>query len=212
MVAQTNKNNMKNKKMKSIIEDASATPNNPAIENIETVLPHKDGAMSHGVTLAMASGMWTEKEEGLGTNQEIGKEKDLRSDMSSPWWTGTPEMGGAMPPLNKCLKLKEEELCHTSVEEVLIMKSTPLSIAWREEKKKTVQEEGLTVAIVMPMLQRLSKEEPQLCISNEDWETCIEFLIGQGNPGQINSRQTSRLGRLLSEALDELSPPQAYRV
>jgi len=112
-----------------------------------------------------------------------------------------------MPLLNKCLKLKEGELYHISVEEAPIMKSTPLHIVWREEKKKTVQEEGPMVVIVTPMLQRLSKEEPQLHISNEDWETCIEFLIGQGNPGQINSRQTSRLGSPLLEALDELSPP-----
>jgi len=72
--------------MKSIIEDASAAPNNLTIENIETALPYKDSAMSHGETLAMASGMWTEKEEGLGINQEISKEKDPRSDVSSPWW------------------------------------------------------------------------------------------------------------------------------
>jgi len=53
---------------------------------------------------------------------------DLKSDMSSPWWTGMAGMGGAMPPLQKQTKMKEEPLETTSVDEAPMTKSTPWCI------------------------------------------------------------------------------------
>jgi len=131
MVACTaHKNNMKNKKMKYILEDTSATPGNPTTEEVEMVLLQEDGTTSYGENLASALVTQTMKEEVSGTNQEVGtKGTDLKLDASSPWWIGTPEMGGAMPSLQKHSKLKEKNKEMTSAEEVLMMKLTPLCIA-----------------------------------------------------------------------------------
>jgi len=158
----TNRNNARNKRMKAIDEDVASVPDNPMVEGLETVLPQKDGVTSYGETLAMASGEWTSKKEITGTSLEAGNSTDLKSDMSSPWWTGTVGMGGAMPPLQKQTKLKEELSETTLAEEAPMMKSTPLHIVWREEKCKAVQEKGPTVAIVVPMLQRIAKDAPEL--------------------------------------------------
>jgi len=128
VVCATNKNNPKSKKMKYILEDTSAAPNNLTTEEVEMALPQKDDATSYRENLASALVTWTMKEEVSGTNQEVGKAMDLKSDMFHPWWIGTPEMGGAMPPLQKHSKLKEEEKEMTLAEEVLMMKSTPLYI------------------------------------------------------------------------------------
>jgi len=84
--------------------------------------------MSHGETLAMASGEQTSKKEVTGTSHEAGSSADLKSGTSSPWWTGTMGMGGVTPPLQKQMKLKEESET-MSVEEAPMMKSTPLHIA-----------------------------------------------------------------------------------
>jgi len=43
--------------MKTIDEDTASASNNPITEGIEMVLPQKDGTMSYGETLAMASGV-----------------------------------------------------------------------------------------------------------------------------------------------------------
>jgi len=93
------------------------------------------------------------KKEIVGTSHEAGNSADLKSDMSSPWWTGTPGMGGATTPLQKQMKMKEEPSEMMSVDEVLMTKSTPWHIAQREEKQKLVQKTGLTVVLVVPMLQ-----------------------------------------------------------
>jgi len=128
----TNKNNAKNTKMKAIVKDVASAPDNPITEGVQSVLPQKEGATSYGETLATASGVWTSKKEIAGTSHEAGNSADPKSDTSSPWWTGTVGTGGAMPPLQKQMKLKEESSETTSADEVLIMKSTPLHIVWRE--------------------------------------------------------------------------------
>jgi len=73
---------MKNKRMKAIDEDAASAPNNPKEEGLEMALPQKDSAMSHGETLAMASGEQTPKKEVTGTSHEAGNSVDLKSDTS----------------------------------------------------------------------------------------------------------------------------------
>jgi len=107
-----NRNNMRNKKMKAIDEDMASVPDNPMVEGLEMVLPQKDGATSYGETLAMASGEQTSKKKITGTSHKAGNSADLKSDMSSPWWTGTMGMGGATPPLQKQMKLKEDQRQH----------------------------------------------------------------------------------------------------
>jgi len=94
--------------MKAIDEDVASAPNNPITEGIETALPQKDSATSYGETSAMGSGVQTSKREIVGTSHEAGNSMDLKSDTSSPWWTGTMGMGGATPPLQKQMKLKKE--------------------------------------------------------------------------------------------------------
>jgi len=133
--------------MKAIDKDVASAPNNLIIEELEMALPQKDSATSHGETLAMASGEQTSKKEITGTSHEAGNSVDLKSDTSSPWWTGTMGMGGATPLLQKQMKLKKESSETTSTEEVPMMKSTPLHIAQREEKWKAAQKKGPTVAI-----------------------------------------------------------------
>jgi len=129
----TNRNNAKNKKMKAIDENVAAVPNNPITEGIEMALPQKDGTTSYGETLAMASGVQTSKKETAGTSHKAGNSADPKSDMCSPWWTGTVGIGGATPSLQKQMKLKEESSETTSVEKVLIMKST---LAYSAEERK----------------------------------------------------------------------------
>jgi len=124
----TNRNNMKNKRMKAIDKNTASAPDNPKEEGLEMVLPQKDGTMSHGETSATASGEWTSKKEVTGTSHEAGSSVDLKSGTSSTWWTGTMGTEGVMPPLQKQMKLKEESET-MSVEEALMMKSTPLHIA-----------------------------------------------------------------------------------
>jgi len=85
--------------MKAIDKDVVSAPNNPIEEGLEIALLQKDSAMSYGETSAMASGKWTSKKEITGTSHEAGSSMDLKSDTSSPWWTGTTGMGDAMPPL-----------------------------------------------------------------------------------------------------------------
>jgi len=104
----TNKNNSRSKKMKTIDEDAASAPDNPIEEGIGTTLLHKGGAMSYEETSAMVSEEWPSKKEIAGTSHEAGNSADLKSDMSSPWWTGMVGMGGAMPPLQKQMKMKEK--------------------------------------------------------------------------------------------------------
>ena len=124
----TNRNNMKNKRMKAIDEDMVSAPDNPKEEGLEMALPQKDSATSHGETLATASEEHTSKKEVTGTSHEAGSSMDLKSGTSSPWWTGTMGMGGVTPPLQKQMKLKEES------ETTPMMKLAPLCIARREEK------------------------------------------------------------------------------
>jgi len=124
----TNGNNVKNKRMKAIGEDAVSAPNNPKKEGLETALPQKDGAMSHGETSATASGEWTSKKEVTGTSHEASSSADLKSGTSSLWWTGTTGMGGVTPPLQKQTKLKEESETMLA-DKAPMMKSTPLHIA-----------------------------------------------------------------------------------
>ena len=139
MVAQAaNRNNSKSKKRKTINEDATSAPNNPIEEGIETTLLHKGCTMSYGETSVMVSEEQISKKEITGTSHEAGNSVDLKSDTSSPWWTRTAGMGGATPLLQKQMKMKEEPSETTSVDKALMTKSTPWSIAQREEKKKLV--------------------------------------------------------------------------
>jgi len=130
----TNRNNTRNKRMKAIDEDTASAPDNPMEEGLEMVLPQKDSATSYGETSAMASGEQTSQKEITGTSHKAGSSADLKSDTSSPWWTGTMGTGGVTPPLQKQMKLKEEASETTLAEEALMMKSTPLHIVWGEEK------------------------------------------------------------------------------
>jgi len=93
------------------------------------------------------------KKEIAGTSHEAGNTMDLKSDTSSPWWTGMVGMGGATPPLQKQIKMKEEPSEMMLADKVLMTKSTPWCIVQREEKKKSVQKTGLTVVLVVQMLQ-----------------------------------------------------------
>jgi len=83
----------------------------------------------------MASRAQMSKKEIAGTSDEAGNSADPKSDMFSPWWTGMVETGGATPPLQKQMKLKEESTETALVDEAPIMKSMPLHIVWREEKQ-----------------------------------------------------------------------------
>jgi len=148
-----NKNNSRSKKMKTIDKDAASVPDNPIEEGIGMMLPHKGGATSYGETSATISEEQISKKEIAGTSHEAGNSADLKSDMSSLWWTGMVGMGGAMPPLQKQTKMKEEPSETTLADEAPMIKSTPWCIARREEKKKLVQKTGPTVALVVPMLQ-----------------------------------------------------------
>jgi len=129
MVARAAKNNSKGKKMKTIDEDAASAPDNPIEEGIGTTQLHKGGTTSHGETLAMVSEALISKKEITGTSHEAGNSTDLKSDTSSPWCIGMAGMGGATPPLQKQMKMKEEPSETTSADEVLITKSTPWCIA-----------------------------------------------------------------------------------
>jgi len=66
---------------------------------------------------------------------------------------------------------------------------------------------GPTVAIVIPMLQKIAKDAPQSIMSSEDWIKCLRYVAGQRRPGQLYLTQAIQAERPLSEALDELSPP-----
>jgi len=153
MVARAAKNNSRGKKMKTIDKDTASAPDNPIEEGIGMTRPHKGSATSHGETSAMVSEVLISKKEITGTSHNAGNSTDLKSDMSSPWWIGTAGMGGTTPPLQTQMKLKEEPSETTSADEVLMTKSTPWHIAQREEKKKLVRKTGLTVALVVQMLQ-----------------------------------------------------------
>jgi len=138
MVACATKNNSRGKKMKTIDKDATSVPNNPIEEGIGMTQPHKGGTMLHGETLAMVSEVLISMKEITGTSHKAGNSADMKSDMSSPWWIGTAGMGGATPPLQKQMKMKEEPSETTSADEALITKSTPWCIVRREEKKRLV--------------------------------------------------------------------------
>jgi len=84
-----NKNNSKSKKMKTIDKDATLASDNPIEEGIGMMLPHKGSTMSYGKTLVMVSEEQISKKEITGTSHEAGNSTDLKSDTSSPWWTGT---------------------------------------------------------------------------------------------------------------------------
>jgi len=73
----TNRNNARNKRMKTIDKDTASVPNNPKEEGLEMVLPQKDGTTSHGETSAMASGEWKSKKEVTGTSHKVGSSADL---------------------------------------------------------------------------------------------------------------------------------------
>jgi len=138
MVACAAKNNSRGKKMRTIDEDTTLVPDNPIEEGIGMTQPHKGGTTSHRETSAMVSEELISKKEITGTSHEAGNSVDLKSDMSSPWWTGTAGMGGATPPLQKQTKMKEEPSETTLVDETPMTKSTPWHIAQRKEKKKSV--------------------------------------------------------------------------
>jgi len=88
-------------------------------------------------------------------------DKDTTSAPNNPIeeGIGTAGMGGTTPPL--------------SVDEAPITKSTPWHIVQREEKKKSVQKTGLTVALVVPMLQQLAKDVQEYIMPSEDWTKCM---------------------------------------
>ena len=67
----------------------------------------------------------TSKKEMVGTSHKAGNSTDLKSDTSSPWWTGTVGTGGATPPLQKQMKMKEESSETMSADEAPMTKSTP---------------------------------------------------------------------------------------
>jgi len=133
-----NRNNSKSKKMKTIDKDATLAPDNPIEEGIGTMLLHKGGATSYGETSAMVSEEQISKKEIAQTSHEASNSADLKSDMSSPWWTGMAGMGGATPPLHKQTEMKEEPSETTLADEALMTKSTSWCIARMEEKKKSV--------------------------------------------------------------------------
>jgi len=114
--------------MKTIDRDAALVPNNPIEEGIGMTWPHKGSATSYGETSVMVSEEQISKKEIVGTSHEAGNSVDLKSDTSSPWWTGMVGMGGTTPPLQKQMKMKEEPSETTLVDEVLMTKSTPWCI------------------------------------------------------------------------------------
>jgi len=116
-------------------------------------------------------------------------------------------MGGVMPPLQKQMKLKEESETMLA-DKAPMMKSTPLHIAQREQKQKVLQEKGPTVAIVVPMLQRIAKDAPEYIMPSEDWMKCMRYMAGQRKPSQLYLMQAIEAEILLSEALDRLEPPK----
>jgi len=124
--------------MKTIDEDTALAPDNPIEGGIGMVWLHKGSATSHGETSAMVSEGQLSKKEIAGTSHEAGNSADLKSDMSSPWWTGMVGMGGTIPPLQKQMKMKEEPSEMMSADEAPMTKSTPGHIVQREEKKKLV--------------------------------------------------------------------------
>jgi len=125
----TNKSNSRGKKMKTIDEDTASAPDNPIEEGIGMAWPHKGSTMSYGETLATVSKEQISKKQIVGTSHKAGNSADLKSDMSSPWWTGMVGMGGATPPLQKQTKMKEEPSETMSADKVLMTKSTPWRIA-----------------------------------------------------------------------------------
>ena len=110
--------------MKTIDEDTASAPDNPKGEGIGTTQPHKGCTTSYGETSVTVSEEQISKKEIVETSHEAGNGVDLISDMFSPWWTGMVGMGGATPPLQKQMKMKEEPSEMTSVDEVLMTKST----------------------------------------------------------------------------------------
>jgi len=66
-----------------------------------------------------------------------------------------------------------------------MIKSTPLHIAWREEKHKVVQKKGPTMAIVAPMLQRIANNALEYIMSSEDWMKYMWYMAEQRRPGQL---------------------------
>jgi len=124
----TNKNNSRGKKMKTIDKDATSVPDNHIEEGIGMTWPHKGSTMSHGETLATVSEEQLSKKEIAGTSHEAGNSVDLKSDMSSPWWTGMVGMGGATPPLQKQTKMKEEPSETMLADKAPMTKSTPWHI------------------------------------------------------------------------------------
>jgi len=129
MVAHAAKNNFRGKKMKTIDKDTTSAPDNPIEEGIGMMQLHKGGATSHGETLAIVSEEQLSKKEIAETSHEAGNSADLKSDMSSPWWTGTVGTGDTTPPLQKQMKMKEEPSEMMSADEVPMTKSTPWHIA-----------------------------------------------------------------------------------
>jgi len=125
----TNRNNSKSKKMKTIDKDAALAPDNPIEEGIGTTLLHKGGTTSYGETSVTVSEEQISKKEIAGTSHEAGNSMDLKSDTSSPWWTGMVGMGGATPLLQKQIKMKEEPSETMLVDKVPMTKSTPWRIA-----------------------------------------------------------------------------------
>jgi len=132
---------------------------------------------------------------------------NLKSDMSSPWWTGTAGMGGATPPLQKQMKMKEEPSEMMLADEAPMTKSTPRCIVQREEKKKSVRKTGLTVVLVVPMLQRLAKDVQECIMPSEDWTKCMRYVAGQRKPGQLYLMQAIEVKVPLSEAFNRLEQP-----
>jgi len=122
------KNNSQSKKMKTIDEDAALAPDNPIDEGIGMTLPHKGGTTSYGETSAMVSEERISKKEITGTSHKAGNSADLKSDTSSPWWTGMVGTGGAMPPLQKQMKMKDKPSEMMLVDEAPMTKSTPWHI------------------------------------------------------------------------------------
>ena len=112
MVAHAAKDNSRGKKMKTIDKDTASVPDNPIEEGIGMMRLYKGSTRSHGETSVTVSEEQLSKKEIAGTSHEAGNSTDLKSDTSSPWWTGTVGMGGTTPPLQKQMKMKgrEEEI------------------------------------------------------------------------------------------------------
>jgi len=64
------------------------------------------------------------------------------------------------------------------------------------------------VAIVVPMLQRISKDAPEYIMPSEDWMKCMRYVARQRKPSQLYLMQAIEAEILLSEALDKLEPPK----